>query len=211
MSGPAEVRGGEAVAAMVFFDNLFKSFIPMFVAVDVIGIVPFFLSVSEGMDQPVRARLVRQSVATATIIAITFVFVGRALFHYMGMTLYDFMIAGGAVLFIISVHDLISREKARVLPDLSAGVVPLGTPLMAGPAVLATAIILHTQYGPGPTILSIIINLLLAGIAFHYSGIIVKILGKNGARALSKIMQLVLAAYGIMMIRQGLEHFVKSM
>ena len=193
---------------MDFLNILIKAFIPMFVAVDLIGVVPFFLSVSEGMPPRVRARLVRQSVATATVIAITFVFAGQALFRFLGISINDFMIAGGAVLFIISVHDLIAREKARITPDISAGVVPLGTPLLAGPAVLATAIILLGSLGKAATIASIVLNLVLAGLAFHYSGFIVKLLGRNGSRALSKIMQLFLAAYGVMMIRQGLVHII---
>ena len=196
---------------MAFAHDFIKAFIPMFVAGDLIGVVPFFLGVSEGMNPHTRAKLVRQSVATAMLIAIAFVFVGRALFSFMGISISDFMIAGGAVLFIISVHDLVSRDKARVEPDLSVGVVPLGTPLMAGPAVLATAVILLGNYGTAATILSIVVNLLLAGLAFHYSQIIVKVLGRNGARAFSKIMQLVLAAYGVMMVRQGVVNLIKEL
>ena len=190
--------------------DFIKAFIPMFVAVDLIGVVPFFLGVTEGMKPRHRAKLVRQSVTTAMLIAIAFVFVGRALFNFMGISISDFMIAGGAVLFIISVHDLVSQEKSRVTPDLSVGVVPLGTPLLAGPAVLATAVILLGNYGTLATVISIVVNLLLAGLAFHYSQFIVKVLGRNGSRAFSKIMQLVLAAYGIMMIRQGLVNLIKD-
>jgi multiple antibiotic resistance protein len=195
---------------MALIHDLIKAFIPMFVAVDLIGVVPFFMSVSEDMPPRMRARLVRQSVATASLIAIVFVFVGKALFAYMGISISDFMIAGGAVLFVLSVHDLISHEKARVTPDISMGVVPLGTPLMAGPAVLATAVILIGNYGTLATLISIVVNFLLAGLAFHYSQIIVKVLGRNGARAFSKIMQLVLAAYGIMMIRQGIVNLIHN-
>jgi len=196
--------------AMDLLDNLLKAFIPMFVAVDLIGVVPFFLGVTSGMDARRRARLVRQSVATASLIAIAFVFAGRALFAFMGISISDFMIAGGAVLFIISVSDLVSHGKAEAAPDMSVGVVPLGTPLLAGPAVLATAVILLGNYGVLATVLSVVINLFLAGLAFHYSHVIVRALGRSGSRAFSKIMQLVLAAYGIMMIRQGLVNLIKD-
>jgi len=193
-----------------FFNNLLKSFIPMLVAVDVIGLLPFYMGITDGMAKDDSKRLVKSSFITAVIVAVTFVFVGQALFNYLTISLYDFMIAGGAILFLISAHDLISPEKARITPDITAGVVPLGTPLMAGPAVLATAIILNNQYGYLIVIISIVLNMLICGVAFLYSNLIIKILGKNGARALSKIMALMLCAYGVMMIRKGIVNIIQN-
>jgi multiple antibiotic resistance protein len=196
---------------MNFLNDLLKAFIPMFVAVDIVGVLPFFIGVTEGIDPLSRKRLVKNSFITAVFVAVAFVLVGRALFDYLGIQMPDFMIAGGLVLFILSAHDLLSLDKTRVTPDATFGVVPLGTPLMSGPAVLATALILVKPYGLTVTIISIVLNMLIAGIAFLYSSLIIKILGKNGARALSKIMALVLCAYGVMMIRQGIVHIVNSL
>lgn len=196
---------------MEFLNNLLKAFIPMFVAVDIVGVLPFFIGVTEGIEPRNRKKLIKNSVITASLVAVLFVLAGKALFNYLKVELPDFMIAGGLVLFIISAYDLISQEKARIVPDATVGVVPLGTPLLAGPAVLATALILVEPYGFLITIISIIINMLIAGVAFLYSGIIIKILGKNGARALSKIMALVLCAYGVMMIRQGIVHIIDAL
>lgn len=194
---------------MDFINDFLKAFIPMFVAVDVIGVLPFFLGITENMDRRVRKKLIRQSVLTATLIAVAFVFVGQALFRYMGIGIPDFMIAGGAVLFLISAHDLIVAEKSGPA-DVTIGVVPLGTPLLAGPAVLATALIVIRPYGLAATLLSIVINFLIAGVSFHFSGVIVKLLGRSGARALSKIMVLILSAYAVMMIRQGVMQIIHS-
>lgn len=196
---------------MDFLNNLLKAFIPMFVAVDIVGVLPFFIGVTEGIEPRNRKKLIKNSVITASLVAVLFVLAGKALFNYLKVELPDFMIAGGLVLFIISAYDLISQEKARIVPDATVGVVPLGTPLLAGPAVLATALILVEPYGFLITIISIILNMLIAGVAFLYSGIIIKILGKNGARALSKIMALVLCAYGVMMIRQGIVHIIAAL
>lgn len=195
---------------MDFIGILLKAFVPMFVAVDIIGVIPFFLGVTEGMKPSTRSRIIKQSVVTAMVIAVVFVFVGRALFKFLNIEIYDFMIAGGAVLFLISSADLLSPEKARVEPDATLGVVPLGTPLLSGPAVLATAVILISTCGIPATIIAIISNLVIAGIAFHYSHVIIRLLGKNGSRAFSKIMALVLSAYGVMMIRSGIILIVKA-
>ena len=189
---------------MEFFTNLLIAFVPMFVAVDIVGVLPFFISMTEDIEPEKRRKLVHSSVTTATVVAVVFVFAGRALFNFLSIEMHDFMIAGGLILFLISSHDLISPEKARVTPDAAAGVVPLGTPLMAGPAVLATALILVKPCGYTATIIAIVANMLIAGVVFLYSGVIIKLLGRSGARALSKIMALVLCAYGVMMIRKGI-------
>jgi multiple antibiotic resistance protein len=167
------------------------------------GCIPFFLSVTEGMERNSRKRVIKLSVMTAILISITFVFVGKILFGFLGIEIYDFMIAGGAVLFLLSVADLLSMEKQKVEPNVTVGVVPIGTPLLSGPAVLATALICLSSYGYAATIIALVLNLLIAGVSLHYSNIIIKLLGKTGSTALSKIMALVLAAYAVMMIRGG--------
>lgn len=195
---------------MVFFSDLLKAFIPMFVAVDVAGAVPFFIGLTDEMPAKSKSRLIKQSVLTATIITIAFMLVGKALFAYLKIEIYDFMIAGGAVIFIISSHDLLSTEKIKVTPDTTVGIVPLATPLLAGPAVLATALITMKPYGVAATLVSVVLNMLIAGISFHYSKYLIELLGKSGSRALSKIMALVLSAYGIMMIRSGIFEIIKQ-
>lgn len=192
-----------------FVDNLLKAFIPMFVAVDIIGVIPFFISVTDGMKKEDRSRLILQSVITALCIAVAFVFAGDALFGFLHIEIFDFMIAGGIVLFLLSANEMLTGRKAKVDPDTTAGVVPLGTPLLAGPAVLTTALILIKQNGLVATLIAIVANLAIAGLAFHFSRVIIKALGKNGARAFSKIMALVLSAYGVMMIRLGILQIIK--
>jgi multiple antibiotic resistance protein len=195
---------------MEFVHKLMLAFIPMFVAVDIAGCLPFFIGATQEMNQRTRDKVIKQSVLTALCIAITFVFVGDALFNFLTIEIYDFMIAGGAVLFLLSSRDLLSVEKEKIEPNVTFGVVPLGTPLLSGPAVLATAIIIIKQFGVVAAIFAIVSNLLIAGIAFHYSHLLIKILGKNGSKAFSKIMALVLAAYGVMMMRQGFIAIIKA-
>jgi multiple antibiotic resistance protein len=193
-----------------FLRVLMAAFIPMFVAVDISGCIPFFIGAPEGLKPRTRGRIVKQSVLTALCIAVAFVFVGDALFGFLHIEIYDFMIAGGAVLFLLSSRDLLSVDKEKVEPNVTFGVVPLGTPLLSGPAVLTTALILIKQFGIFAALFAIVTNLVIAGIAFHYSHVIIKVLGKNGSKAFSKIMALVLAAYGVMMIRQGFMAILKS-
>jgi len=192
----------------MFLKSLLLSFIPIFVAVDAFGVLPIFLSLTDGMKPHERRNVLRQSLITAFAIAVAFVFLGKAIFLVLGITVQDFMIAGGVVLFILSVVDLLFPTKQRRSPS-TVGVVPLGMPLIVGPAVLTTALISINSYGILVTLFSIVVNILLAGIIFTFSHLLMKVLGKAGSKAISKVFSLFLAAIGVMMVRKGLMQLIK--
>ena len=114
------------------------------------------------------------------------------------------MIAGGVVLFGIAILDIIIQEKKRRTPMKDIGVVPLGTPLIAGPAVLTTSLIISSEYGLIATLISVIVNIGIAGLLFSFSHILIRFLGNAGAKAISKVTSLFLAAIAVMMIRKGI-------
>ncbi|MFQ6066365.1 MAG: MarC family protein [bacterium] len=192
----------------MFLKSLLLSFIPIFVAVDAFGVLPIFLSLTEGMKPHERRNVLRQSLITAFVIAVAFVFLGKAVFLMLGITVQDFMIAGGVVLFILSVVDLLFPTKERRSPS-TVGVVPLGMPLIVGPAVLTTALISINSFGIFITLFSIVVNILLAGIIFASSRLLMRVLGKAGSKAISKVFSLFLAAIGVMMVRKGLMQLLK--
>ncbi|HRU38481.1 MAG TPA: MarC family protein [Candidatus Goldiibacteriota bacterium] len=179
------------------------AFIPVFVAVDAIGVLPLFIALTKGMSEKARKKALFQSVFTAISLALTFILVGKWLFSVLGITVPDFMIAGGIVLFCIAIMDLLLPGKQRRMPDESIGAVPLGTPLIVGPAVLTTCLIIVDQHGVLPTIASVILNVMIAALIFSFSGAIIRVIGKSGANALSRIMALLLAAIAVMMVRKG--------
>jgi len=189
---------------MILLQNYFLAFIPIFVAVDALGIIPVFISLTHGMTKTQKETLVRRSTITALIVAIVFLFVGKFLFLFLGITINDFLVAGGAILFIISIRDLLSFGKRIVGPGETVGVVPLAVPLIVGPAVLTTSLILLDAFGFLPTIFSIVFNILLSGLILHFSAKLSKFLGEVGSHTLSKIFSLLLGAIGIMLIRRGM-------
>lgn len=184
--------------------NILLAFVPIFVAVDAIGVLPIFISLTEGIEKGEKSRIIFQSVLTAGLIALGFILLGKWVFNLLGITVGDFMVAGGSILFIISINDIINPTKKRHIPPETLGAVPLGTPLIVGPAVLSTSLILIETYGLIPTLISVTSNLIIAGIIFSFSNAIIRILGEAGARALSKIMSLLLGAIAVMMIRKGI-------
>ena len=95
-----------------------------------------------------------------------------------------------------------------VLPSKELGVAPLGTPLIVGPDVLTTSMVIVSQYGLYTTIISILLNILLVGLIFRLSFVLMSVLGDAGARTLSKITSLILAVIAVMLIRKGLEQLL---
>ncbi|MBC8471793.1 MAG: MarC family protein [Planctomycetes bacterium] len=189
-------------------NNIFLSFIPLFVAVDAIGVLPIFVSLTEGLEKSERTKVIFQSMVTASGLAIGFILLGKLIFRLLGITLGDFMIAGGAILFCLAITDILNQVKKRRIPGKDLGAVPIGTPLIVGPAVLTTSLVIVSQYGLVPTIISVIANILFAGIVFSLSSLLIRFLGEAGSKALSKITSLLLAAIAVMLIRKGLEQFL---
>jgi multiple antibiotic resistance protein len=189
--------------------NILLSFIPLFVAVDAVGVLPIFVSLTEGIQQKEKTKIIVQSVLTALCLAVGFIFLGKGVFRVLGITIGDFMIAGGAILFCLAITDIINPVKERRIPARELGAVPLGTPLIVGPAVLTTSMVIVSQYGLFATLISVLINILLSGIIFSLSSVLIKVLGEAGSKALSKITSLLLAAIAVMLVRKGLIEFFR--
>ena len=186
-------------------NNFWLCFVPLFVAVDALGLLPVFMGLTQELPRVRIRRIIFESVITAMIVALVFLFIGKGILTLLGITVADFMIAGGALLFVLSLSDLITAEKRRVQVDQEeVGAVPLGVPLMVGPGVLTTTILLINQYGMIPTVSATIVNIVIAGMVFWMSGSINRILGRAGTRTISKLSSLILAAIGVMMVRKGI-------
>jgi len=183
------------------------SFIPLFVAVDAIANIPIFLSLVEHTSKPARKKIVLDAVVTATAVAIIFMFVGKWVFSLLGITIPDFQIAGGALLFVIAVRLLLPGVQKSVLTsshDKDMGVFPLGTPLITGPAVLTTTLMMMNSFGVLATLVAVVLNMFFVWITLVKADTIMKGIGPSGTRAFSKIMYILLAAIAVMMIRHGI-------
>lgn len=187
------------------------SFIPVFVAVNAFGNLPLYISLTEGMKEEERKKVIRNSIVVATIIALLFIFVGKLALRLTGVEIFDFRIAGGVLLLVLSVHLLLPGEEKRKHTTTDVGVFPLGTPLITGPAVLTTILILIDLYGVLPTVVAILLNMVISWAVLNYADFFIKILGKGGARALAKVSDMFLAAIAIMMIRMGVLEIIVRM
>ncbi len=180
-------------------------FLPLFVAVDSFGVLPLFVSLTHGMDKTQLRSVIIQSVLTASAVALVFLLFGPALLLSIGITMPDFMIAGGILLLAISLTDLLTGEKKqRKVDPTSLGAVPIGIPLITGPAVLTTSILLAGIHGKLITAAAVVVNICIAGMIFVFSRPITDVLGRTGTKTISKIASLLLAAIAVMLIRRGI-------
>jgi multiple antibiotic resistance protein len=180
------------------------SFIPIFVAIDVLGLVPIFLSLTSEMKPPEKKKLITDATLTALAVSLVFLFGGRMIFNFLGITENDFRVGGGIVLLVLAVIDLtVTGEKTRA-PQTSVGVVPIGIPLIIGPAVLTTLLIVVDTYGYLSAVIGLLANLFLVWLIFRNSDYIIRVMGEAGSKAFAKVAALFMAAIAIMMIRIGL-------
>ncbi len=189
------------------FKPFILAFIPIFVAVDAIGNIPLFVSLVHGVSKKQREKIILESITTATVMAILFMLAGKWVLRFIGVTIPDFQVAGGALLFVISLKLLLPGATRSFLSDghgKEVGVFPLGTPLITGPAVLTTTIIMLDNFGITLTFLSLAVNMFLVWLSLIKADVIMRLMGTSGTRAFSKIMYILLAAIGVMMIRRGI-------
>jgi len=194
-----------------FFEHLLLSFIPLFVAMDAVGTLPIVLGLSEPMTAAERTRMVRQAMITALGLGLGFIALGKIVFLLIGIEVADFLVAGGLILLILAIRELLTERTAPQVaaPEDMVGVVPIGTPLVVGPAVLTTLLLLIDRYsiegvvGISVVIISFVLNLAIAWLLFAQANRVANFMGKGGLRAASKIAMLLLAAIAVKMIREG--------
>jgi multiple antibiotic resistance protein len=169
--------------------------------------LPIFLALTQEVGVTRRRQTVNLATLTALGVGLGFVAIGKAIFSLLGIEVADFLIAGGIILLILAVRYLITGKIVET-QDLSAsdmvGVVPLGTPLVVGPAVLTSLLSLTGQYRIAIVLSSFILNLAIQWVLFRQATRIVDFLGRTGVNAVSKIVMLLLAAIAVKMIRQGI-------
>ncbi|MFH2131200.1 MAG: MarC family protein [bacterium] len=191
--------------------NFLLCFVPFFVAVDAIGVLPIYMGLTGDLNAARRRHVVIQSLITASAVSIAFLLVGPFVLDLVGVGVSDFMVSGGILLLVISLSDLIAGEKLqRKMDSATLGAVPIGVPLLCGPAVLTTSVLFANQYGVTPTALALLANIALAGIVFSLASPIERVLGHAGSKILSKVASLFLASIAVMLIRRGIIEIIKQ-
>lgn len=187
-------------------ESFTQSFIPLFVAMDTLGLLPLFIGLTQGIEKRELRMLIFSATGTAFIIAILFLISGTAIFDFLGISPNDFRIGGGIVLLVLAIQDLASSSPAeRRKPQSNIGVVPIGIPLIMGPAGMTTILILSDVHGMGMTLAALVANCLLVLIVLLNAKWVIRVMGDAGSQAFAKVASLFMAGIAVMMIRSGIQ------
>lgn len=183
--------------------EIFSLLLPVFVAMDPLGLIPPYLQITEGLSAAGRRKLLNLSTLTAAVVGFLFIPLGPRFLSALGLLTADLTVAGGLLLLVIALRDVVFDRK-MLSPEESQAVVPFGIPLLVGPAVLATLALLADRHGALPAAGSLAVNLTLAWLIFTNADRLVRRLGPTGVKVLSKLAAVLLAAYAVRLIREGL-------
>ncbi|MEM0139376.1 MAG: MarC family protein [Ferroplasma sp.] len=195
-------------------------FVALFAIMNPIGAVPILITLTDGYSQLERKEVIRRSVYMAAGMVFGFMLLGVYIFDILGISIFDFEIAGGALLFKVgfdmlqgktSSTKMTAAEQQDSAEREAIAIAPIGTPLLAGPGTITTAIIYFNDAGYNiASRLTVIIAaaavLILAFIILRYSVKIFQKIGKTGSIVISRIMGLLLAAIAVDLITTGIIH-----
>jgi multiple antibiotic resistance protein len=208
-------------------------FIPMLVVIDPAGTIPVYLAITERYSEQQRRLIARRATVVAAITGVVFIVGGQAILKLLGVSFADFQIAGGILLVVLCMVDLLLPgkpavdEKKAVALDGTVGIVPLAVPLIVGPATMTTSLLLVNTYTPGyekiygeplgsVIVVAMVIAALLATLgiqlgAMWHSNVLVRLVGRNAMAVVNKIVMILLAAIAVSLIRQGVVSIVTGL
>lgn len=186
------------------WESFVLTFVPLFIVLDALGTVPFLIAISEGMSRREQRKTINLSVLTAALVGLAFLFFGKAILNAMQIKVESFAIAGGIILLVLSIKYMTTGHWVDAVKEEMIAVVPIGTPLLAGPATITTLLLLYPQFGWQMVLVAYMVNMLICWLIFLASNRIIKFLGHGGLKAISKVFSLLLAAIAVNMVIKGL-------
>jgi len=207
-------------------------FVPLFVVVDPAGSVPVYLALTSGHTEQQRRRIAVRATVVAAITGVLFVILGQAVMSFLGIRFEDFQIAGGILVLVLALIDILSPGKPGVedkapLDTAAIGVVPLAVPLIVGPATMTTSLLLVSTYGKpyeaqfGPfqgqvfvtlmVCVALLLNLAILLAIMLNAHKLAAIVGRSAMAVVNKIVMILLAAIAVSLIRQGIVSIVQGL
>lgn len=187
------------------FTHFQNVFVPILVAMNPLTVLPIYLSMTDGMEVPAMRTLANRAIFTAFSVAAIITVSGQIIFRGLGITVNDLRVGGGLILLILSIYDLLFSRVQRKTNEIStdSGVVPLGTPLIVGPATMTTCLILADGYGRRYVLIALVLNIAITWLLLYHAHRLKKAINPAVSKAFGKVMSLLLAAIAVAMIRVG--------
>lgn len=195
-----------------------EAIIILFAIVDPVGNIPIFLNVTDYLDPGESRKAFNTSVVVGAAVLLIFAFAGTTILQKVfNITVTDVMIAGGVLLFILAMDQLIGGKPERITALKSEtrpyeiGSVPLGCPLLAGPGAMVTSLTIIQKGGPRKVVIAIVVVFALTWLMLQFVGPLQKATGKLVSQVFSKVLALFIAAIGVNMVLRGISEYIHTL
>lgn len=188
-------------------------FVTLFVIVDPVGTVPLFLSLTSGRSPALRRRLATQAVLVSFLVITTFAVFGQSILRYLGITLPSLQAAGGLLLLLVALQLLTgTADEPTETRNVNVAMVPLGTPLLAGPGAIAATIVFVQRLEGWADIAALAAGIvgvhLVLWATMRYSVGLIRLLRESGVLLITRISGLLLAAIAVQLTADAIRAFI---
>jgi multiple antibiotic resistance protein len=180
-------------------------FVTLVVIMDPVGTIPMFLALTSGRTTRARKRLAWQAVLVAMAVIATFALFGQQILRYLGNSVPALQGAGGLLLVLVALELLTGKQdRPEDVPDVNVALVPLGTPLLAGPgAIVATIVFVRRAHGVADAtaiIAGIVAVHVVLYLALRFAVVILRIIREGGVLLVTRISGLLLSAIAVQLV-----------
>jgi multiple antibiotic resistance protein len=192
---------------------LAEVFITLFVIMDPPGTIPLFLALTSGVSPRQRKRAAWQAVAVAFLVIVSFALFGRQLLTYLHISLPALQCAGGLLLLLVALELLTGKEETpNSAKDVNVALVPLGTPLLAGPGAIVATMVFVERIDDWPTFAAVALGVigvhLMLWLFMRYSVVILRLIKESGVTLVTRISGLLLSAIAVQLVADAIRAFI---
>jgi multiple antibiotic resistance protein len=201
------------VSSVVSLTLLTEVFVTLFVIMDPVGTIPIFLSLTRGRSNGTMKRAAWQAVAVSFAVIVAFAFFGRQILAYLHISLPALQCAGGLLLLLVALELLTGKEQAPTAgSDVNIALVPLGTPLLAGPGAIVATMVFSQRVDRVAEFVAVGLGVILVHVALwlsmRFSMPILRVLREGGVVLVSRIAGLLLSAIAVQLVADAVRAFI---
>jgi len=190
-------------------------YLALFVIMDPPGVIPVFLALAGRRGAKAMARLALQAALTAFGVIVLFALLGDRILQFLGISLPAMQVSGGLLLLVVSLELLTGKtDEPTEVDDVNVAMVPLGTPLLAGPGAIVATILFVRSADTAPEIVALIVAIVAIHVTIYlvmrFSVVLAKILRPTGILVLTRIAGLLVAAIAVQLIADGVFGFIDA-
>ena len=194
---------------------IFTVFFTIFIVIDPLGLVPSFIALTGGISRKEKRNVILKANLTAFVILLLFILFGKYILQFLGIKPGSFYIAGGVLLFIVSLDLLFGHRQRTKMSDTEGkdgediAIFPLGIPILAGPGTITTILLYVSEskdYFETELVLfvSVFVTLMIAFVTMSLSGIFLRIFKRTGVSIIQRLMGIILSGLSVQFIYEGL-------